>query len=673
SLTIAVFLNAALTVKSGRGPYKVYRIIPKTLQHMNVLKWLRDSAPDYEFDIWKDAGRIGDFADVMVPPSMHRIVEDLFTGENLTFAITIPDVMKLMRRIELEPYSVTQDGGSQKAGKDLLLSSNARLKDDPILDEEADQRAESQNKIGLLKAKYRFGDYGSYKEMIKFMRTIEFYYPNFTKIIRIGMTHEGSPIEGLKIGYPVTDTEKRAFWIDGNIHAREWASSHTALFFINQLVSGYGSNDRITEFINEINIFIFPCLNPDGYEYTRSEPSPQVRLWRKNRSPQKCVRSLWGGRRCCEGVDLNRNFDFHWSETGSSTNPCSNLYQGEKVFSEPESRAVRDFLMSKEMKNKLDAFITLHTYAQLWIHPYSHETETYPMDYIELKRTAKRAIDKLKSVYGTQYKIGTGADTLAPASGGSDDWAKGVLGVKYVYLVELRPELELSNGFILNKYELIPTAVETWEAVQVVMTSVLRAKRLSEGDSRLPSLFMRKQLYRQRAMQEDHELLYKSQPMARQLDVTLQTRHSGVTVQQAVLDSHQPSARHDQIGSAESFVKFKNGSTTVFRNGNNLKASVKPQIEKEEISFSNIARPLNFAATNTTNISLNNHQTNANRHQSKSSAISARAVPESFANPNCRDMRYSCGFWLKSNKNVCIEQQQFMRLQCAFTCRFCTS
>uniref|UniRef100_A0A915BD70 ShKT domain-containing protein n=1 Tax=Parascaris univalens TaxID=6257 RepID=A0A915BD70_PARUN len=135
---------------------------------------------------------------------------------------------------ELEPYSVTQDGGSQKAGKDLLLSSNARLKDDPILDEEADQRAESQNKIGLLKAKYRFGDYGSYKEMIKFMRTIEFYYPNFTKIIRIGMTHEGSPIEGLKIGYPVTDTEKRAFWIDGNIHAREWASSHTALFFINQ-------------------------------------------------------------------------------------------------------------------------------------------------------------------------------------------------------------------------------------------------------------------------------------------------------------------------------------------------------------------------------------------------------------------------------------------------------
>lgn len=38
-----------------------------------------------------------------------------------------------------------------------------------------------------------------------------------------------------KIGYPIRDNNKRAFWIDGNIHAREWASSHTALYFINQV------------------------------------------------------------------------------------------------------------------------------------------------------------------------------------------------------------------------------------------------------------------------------------------------------------------------------------------------------------------------------------------------------------------------------------------------------
>uniref|UniRef100_A0A1I7VJ24 Peptidase_M14 domain-containing protein n=1 Tax=Loa loa TaxID=7209 RepID=A0A1I7VJ24_LOALO len=306
----------------------------------------------------------------------------------------------------------------------LFESFFARLKDDPILDEEADNSEESLRKISNLKVKYRFGDYGSYRDMLKYMRTIEFYYPQITKLVRIGESHEGAPIEGLKIGYPISDNNKRAFWIDANIHAREWASSHTALYFINQLVSGFEVDPVITRYVRSINIYIFPCLNPDGYEYTRSKPNPQVRLWRKNRSPQKCIRSSWGGRRCCAGVDLNRNFDFHWAEVGSSENPCSYLYQGESAFSEPETRAVRDFLLSPEMRGKLDGFITLHTYAQLWIHPYSHEVESFPDNYAQLKRTAKRAVNRLKRVYGTQYRIGTGADILAPASGGSDDGLK---------------------------------------------------------------------------------------------------------------------------------------------------------------------------------------------------------------------------------------------------------
>lgn len=37
----------------------------------------------------------------------------------------------------------------------------------------------------------------------------------------------------------------------------------------------------------------------------------------------------------------------------------------------------------------------------------------------------------------------------APASGGSDDWAKEVLGVKFVYLVELRPQLECMSIVLL--------------------------------------------------------------------------------------------------------------------------------------------------------------------------------------------------------------------------------
>ena len=111
------------------------------------------------------------------------------------------------------------------------------------------------------------------------MRTIEFYYPHLAKLVRIGMTHEGRPIEGLKLGYHVTNSTKRVFWIDGNIHAREWASSHTAIFIINQLISGYGKDPLITHYMNKLNFIIIPCLNPDGYEFSRSSMNPNVKFY----------------------------------------------------------------------------------------------------------------------------------------------------------------------------------------------------------------------------------------------------------------------------------------------------------------------------------------------------------------------------------------------------------
>lgn len=69
---------------------------------------------------------------------------------------------------------------------------------------------------------------------------------------------------------------KRVFWIDGGIHAREWAAPHTALYFIHQLTSKYGHDAQITKYVEELTWVIVPCLNPDGYEFTRSSTNPNV-------------------------------------------------------------------------------------------------------------------------------------------------------------------------------------------------------------------------------------------------------------------------------------------------------------------------------------------------------------------------------------------------------------
>jgi hypothetical protein len=311
-----------------------------------------------------------------------------------------------------------------------------------------------------------------------YMREIERRFPDMAKVYTIGFTHEGRPIEMIKIGSPLTKRGKKSIWIDAGIHAREWPSSTTAIYFMEQLVTQYGKDPLITQYVQELNWYIVPLLNPDGHEFSRSSTDPEIRMWRKNRSPNTIA--CRNRAKCCMGVDLNRNFDFHWGETGASTEPCEEIYQGSSPFSEPESKAVRDFISSH--RNDIQAVITMHTYSQIWIHPYGHIRHSYPADVNELHDTGMRAAAALKKLYGTDYRVGSGADTLYPASGGSDDWSKSKAGIKYVYLLELRPEDSVIDGFILEPRYLLPTGRETWEGVKVVVNDVLKRLNINPAD-----------------------------------------------------------------------------------------------------------------------------------------------------------------------------------------------
>ncbi|CAI5439162.1 unnamed protein product [Caenorhabditis angaria] len=626
-------LGYAQNSPDSQEKYALLQVRPHDQQALQILRQLQLNDFKYELDFWKSPSRLSDEADIMVKRGKpERMLRKILEFTNSTISLSVPDVEKLILRNE---------------HRNLKSSFSKILKDDPILDSEPDA---DLSKVGQLKkAKYPFGDYASYAEMVKYMRTIEFYYPKLAKIVRIGQTHEGKPIEGLKIGAH-SPFPKRAIWVDGNIHAREWASSHTALFFINQLVSNYNIDPQITNYLNTLDFYILPCLNPDGYEYTRSSPIPSVRLWRKNRSPEVCRASLWGGEKCCQGVDLNRNFRFHWSERGSSYEPCGS-----------------QFLSSPELRDRVDAFITLHSYAQLWIYPYSHEEQNYPEDIGELRKTARKAINRLSQVYGTSYRMGTGADTLSPAAGGSDDWAKSALNVKYVYLIELRPQMELSNGFILHKKELIPTAVETFEGFREVVDAVLTMKNnattkststsirtsskstTTTSASTLPSttrktisdLQMKKQQYRMRLLasqQGSSSSTIASRHFARFTPDPTSTERSRPTPPQAppVLISTSTTSREE-------------GSTTL------------------GISESSSSDP---ESSESTSLSSSSKSSDSN---STPFAFFTATKPSAFLDPECRDMRYSCSFWLKNNKNVCTEQESFMRAQCAFTCKFCVS
>ena len=56
---------------------------------------------------------------------------------------------------------------------------------------------------------------------------------------------------------------------------------------------------------------------------------------------------------------------------------------------------------------------------------------------------------------------------LDPASGGSEDWTYGVLGVKYSFSVELRDTGRY--GFLLPPDQIIPTGEETFEGLKALV------------------------------------------------------------------------------------------------------------------------------------------------------------------------------------------------------------
>uniref|UniRef100_A0A7E4VCU7 ShKT domain-containing protein n=1 Tax=Panagrellus redivivus TaxID=6233 RepID=A0A7E4VCU7_PANRE len=425
------------------GVYKVLRTVPHTLDQLRYLQQLQHQDEHMHLNFWKAPVNVNNAVDVMVSETRLTNLKDALAKRNLPYTIIIEDVEKLI---------------IQRERKELKSGDfDRRFRDD---------RNEPL---------YDFHSYGSYAQMEAYMRSLARKYAKFVQFISIGKTHEGRSIDGLEIG--TRGHKKRVFWIDGGIHAREWAASHTALFFIHQLTSKYGRDANITSYVDDITWIIVPCLNPDGYEFTRSSTNPNIRLWRKNRSPTACLRDQWGRNRCCKGVDLNRNFDFHFKESGSSDDPCSEIYQGTGPFSEPESKAVRDAILSSRYRNRVDGFITLHTYSQLWIHPYGHKRDSYPGDVQELLNVGKKATNALRRLYGTKYVVGSGADTLYPASGGSEDWAKQSAAIKFVYLLELRPDEKNWDGFILEERQLIPTAAETWAGVSIVAESIIERQR----------------------------------------------------------------------------------------------------------------------------------------------------------------------------------------------------
>ena len=213
----------------------------------------------------------------------------------------------------------------------------------------------------------------------------------------VGESYEGRQIKIVTISNGDGKT-KNSIFMDGGIHAREWITPATTLYWISQLVDPQSNYSKL---LNQFDYVIQPVVNPDGYEYTFN----WNRLWRKTRSRRGTS---------CPGVDANRNYDFHWSEPGASGNACAESFHGTNAFSEVESRISRDIL--QEIKGNCKFFLSLHSYGNYLLYPWGYTTDL-PENAKELEQVAKAGAQAMHKATGVNYTVGSISNTLYIASG----------------------------------------------------------------------------------------------------------------------------------------------------------------------------------------------------------------------------------------------------------------
>ena len=163
------------------------------------------------------------------------------------------------------------------------------------------------------------GGYYTFAEIVGVIDQLRASYPNFvSQKTSIGQSVQGRDIWMFKVSdNPNVDEDEPEFRVDSLHHAREPQGMQTTIYFVSWLLEEYGSDPLATYLVDEREIYVVLCVNPDGYEYNRSIAPGGGGLWRKNR------RNNGGG---VFGVDLNRNYPFQWAVAGSSSNPDSDIY-----------------------------------------------------------------------------------------------------------------------------------------------------------------------------------------------------------------------------------------------------------------------------------------------------------------------------------------------------------
>jgi murein tripeptide amidase MpaA len=274
-----------------------------------------------------------------------------------------------------------------------------------------------------------------YDELTELLHSWADEAPGLFRLDSIGKSYEGRDIWLVTVTNFESgpDLEKPAFLVEANIHAVEVTGCTAALHLLHRLLTGFGSDERITRALDTRVFYVLPRLNPDGAElaladrprFVRSSVRPypladpqdglheedldgdgrilMMRLrddngaWKPHpeeprllirRDPDEgkgdgdFYRLLWEGTirnydgvtikvaPPLEGLDLNRNFPFEWTTENEQRGA------GPYPTSEPEIRAMVQAVFDRP---NITGHVAYHTFSGVHLRPYAgYADEHFP-------------------------------------------------------------------------------------------------------------------------------------------------------------------------------------------------------------------------------------------------------------------------------------------------------
>ena len=176
----------------------------------------------------------------------------------------------------------------------------------------------------------------------------------------IGESHDGRKIYAAVLGDP--NAEKQII-VSAGIHAREYMTSLLVMKQIEYYLDSYDTGEyggvKYSDIFKEYAFCILPMCNPDGVtlvqegiEGLRSEALRVLVMgiyeWDKTSTSDFAQLQIdeylkyWKSN--ARGVDLNRNFDTDAWRQNSVKRPCFTDCRGESPLSEPESKAMAEYV-----------------------------------------------------------------------------------------------------------------------------------------------------------------------------------------------------------------------------------------------------------------------------------------------------------------------------------------